>query len=208
MTYQAIRRFYEQPVETVAAALGIPVRYDNQLESGGDAYSEYITARLNPGTTSDPTLCGPIEIIRGSYVVEYYGPKGIGSGRAQDVMQQIASALCLQVETRPHDVAGFIVNGDILALNGPTFTPLNNTPYYFSSLSASIIGRIVSPGAPVAAVNSLHTRVGDVVSEEGDYSVGMMGDVDTTTNPPAPGELMDWNGTNWVPTPSIDSEDY
>ena len=205
MSYQAVRRFYEEPVETAAAALSIPMRYDNQLEAGGDAYSEYLTARLNLGITADSTLCGPIEVIRGSFVVDYYGPKGIGSGRAQFVMQQIATALCDQVYTGPHNVAGFDVKGTMTGLSGPSFTPLDETPYFFGTLSTGIVARILG-GAVPPLVTSLHTRIGDVVAEEGDYSLGQMGDVSNAS--PDPGNVIGWDGASWAPSPSIDSETF
>ena len=213
MTYQAIRRYYEEPVEAVAAALSIPMRYANQLESGGDAYTEYITARLQFGNMVQSTICGPMEMIRGSFIVEYFGPKGIGAGRAQEVFERVGFALCQQVETRPHDIVTgpptallkYSVMGDILELNGPRFAALDDRPYYFGSLSAGILAN-VSEGT-ATTVTSLHTRIGDVVAEEGDYKIDQMGDVDTS-RPAAPGEFMSWDGSNWVPTPTIDPERY
>lgn len=205
MTLQSIRRYYEEPVELVAAALNIPMRYPNQLESGGDAYTEYMTTRLQFGNMVEPTVCGPMEMIRGSFIVEYFGPKGIGAGRAQEVFERVGFALCQQVETRPHLVAGFTIMGDIIDLNGPLFAALDDRPYYFGSMSAAIIANVAPPPPP--PINSLHTRTGDVVAEEGDYTIDEMGDVDTST-PPAPGEFMQWDGSNWVPTPKIDPENY
>lgn len=205
MTYQAIRRFYEEPVETTATALSIPLRYANQLEAGGDAYTEYLTARLNLGLTTDPTLCGPIEVIRGSFIVDYYGPKGIGSARAQFVMQQIATALCSQVYTSPHNVAGFDVKGTMTGLNGPSFTPLDNTPYFFATLSTGIVARILG-SAPTGSIRSLHTRVGGVLAEEGDYAIDELADVSAAT--PSGGDVLVWDGTNWSSSPSIDAKEY
>ena len=148
MTLQAIRRFYEEPVEAVAAANTIPFRYENQLESGGDASDEFMTLRLNYGNMVDPTLCGPIEVIRGSLVVEYFGPKGIGTARAQEVMTAAAKALCTRGEAGVASVAGYKVYGSVLGINGPFFTPLNDRPYLFSSFSCPITARLGDPVVP------------------------------------------------------------
>lgn len=32
-------------------------------------------------------------------------------------------------------------------------------------------------------------------------SVGALADVDVTTDPPAPGDVLTWNGTAWAPAP-------
>ena len=54
------------------------------------------------------------------------------------------------------------------------------------------------PGSP-GAVTSVFGRIGAVVATEGDYDIGELGDVDTTTAAPANGDVLQYDGTNWVP---------
>ncbi len=49
MTLQDIRRHFETPVITTCTALGISYRPANTLEPSGDAYSEFVEARLQFG---------------------------------------------------------------------------------------------------------------------------------------------------------------
>ena len=53
MTYQAVRRYFEEPIETTLNGFNIPIRYENQLVPEGDATSEYALVRLNFGTTAE-----------------------------------------------------------------------------------------------------------------------------------------------------------
>lgn len=59
---------------------------------------------------------------------------------------------------------------------------------------------ISSSGSGSSAVDSVFGRTGVVVATEGDYTIDQLGDVDTTTVAPNVGEVLEWNGTNWVPT--------
>lgn len=143
MSYQAVRRYYEEPVAAVGAALSIAVGYANQLIPDGDANSEFLIMRLNFGNTVEPALCGNLENLRGSFIVEYLGPKGIGPGRAQEVMAQVCTALN-QLTTRPTARVNGVL-GTITSLNGPSFTALDDRPNYFASVSASIVASYKTP---------------------------------------------------------------
>lgn len=51
-------------------------------------------------------------------------------------------------------------------------------------------------------VNSVFGRSpteGAIVAVEGDYDIDELGDVDMTTNAPVSGDVMEYDGTNWVP---------
>ena len=54
------------------------------------------------------------------------------------------------------------------------------------------------PAAP-SAVASVFGRVGAIVATEGDYDIGQLGDVDTTSAVPTNGDVLQYDGTNWVP---------
>jgi hypothetical protein len=57
----------------------------------------------------------------------------------------------------------------------------------------------IQAGAEVNAVDSVFGRTGAVVATDGDYDLGELGDVDLTTTPPSSGQVLSYDGTNWVP---------
>ena len=136
MTLQAIRRFFEQPVEAGLHGVDptLKVFTDNQTYVDNDAESEFVLMRVNFGPTTEQTFCGPMERIRGSLVVEIYTPKGRGPGRAQEIASEVASALNSlprHTDTTTPDV----VSGRINEINGPTFTSLDGRPHQLTRLS-------------------------------------------------------------------------
>ena len=130
MSLQAIRRYFETPVVDTCTALGIPYRPANTLEPNGDAYSEFIEARLQFGQMTEANIgdCTSLENIRGSFVIEYYGPKGRGPARAQEVMELL---FCEMLALK-----------GVSDINGPNFTELDDRPYYFARMSMAIKGSV------------------------------------------------------------------
>jgi hypothetical protein len=136
VTLQAIRRFFEQPVEDSITTYdaSIPVFTDNQTYVDNDAESEFVLLRVNFGPTTEQTFCSPLERIRGSVVVEIYTPKGRGPGRGQT----LATAVMRSLNNLPRSLdltGGGTVSGRVLELNGPTFTPLDGRPHLLTRLS-------------------------------------------------------------------------
>ena len=125
MNLQDIRKYYEIPIIDCCNLLGLEYRAENTLEPGGDAYHHFATARLQFGRMTEPTVaCGPLSSKRASFTVEYYGPKGIGPAESQNFMECVICKL--------HDLKG------VVEINGPNFAALDNRPYFFASVSASI----------------------------------------------------------------------
>ena len=142
MSIQAIRRYFETPVVDTCTALGITYRPANTLEPNGDAYSEFIEARLQFGQMMEANIgdCASLENIRGSFIIEYYGPKGRGPARAQEVMELL---FCEMLALK-----------GVSDINGPNFTELDDRPYYFARMSMAIIvnSKIVSGNAELDAI--------------------------------------------------------
>ena len=128
MTLQVIRRYFEAPVVQACTDLGIQYRAENTLEPSGDAYSEYVLSRLQFGNMTEDIVgdCPQLENIRGSFIVEYFGPKGRGPARAQEVMELIFCEMLSLKGTQN--------------INGPNFTALDDRPYFFAALSMGIVG--------------------------------------------------------------------
>ena len=106
-----------------------------------DAAGEFVVTNLNFGNFTEQTLCGAIENVRGSLVVDFYSPKGVGPARAQTVMLAIMSEL-LALTTRPAcpDLNGVL--GTLGPINGPLFTALEDRPYFFATMSTPIVASV------------------------------------------------------------------
>ena len=122
MNFQEIRKYYEVPVIECCTQEGVEYRPENTLLPNGDAVSTFCLARLQFGEMTEPTVaCGTLNNRRAVFVVEYYGPKGIGPGAAQEFMEVL---LC-----KFHELEG------IINTNGPDFTALDDRPYFFARVS-------------------------------------------------------------------------
>jgi hypothetical protein len=136
MTLQAIRRFFEQPVEDGITTYDatIPVFTDNQIYVDNDSETEFVLMRVNFGPTTEQTFCEPMERIRGSLVVEIYTPKGRGPGQGQKIASVVTFALNNLPRFSNITLPG-TVSGRINEISGPTFTPLDQRPYLLTRLS-------------------------------------------------------------------------
>lgn len=122
MNFQNIRKYYESPVIDCCNLQGVEYRAENTLEPGGNATHKFCLARLQFGEMAEQTVgCGPFSNKRAVFVVEYYGPKGIGPAEAQNF---ISDVMC-----RIGELKG------IISVNGPDFTALDEAPYYFARVS-------------------------------------------------------------------------
>jgi hypothetical protein len=48
-------------------------------------------------------------------------------------------------------------------------------------------------------ISSVYGRTGAIIGTKGDYTLTKMGDVDLTTTAPVTGNVLQYNGTNWIP---------
>ena len=205
MTLQAIRALFESELNTAYQAMvpPVPVVFDNvQEEPPG---TEYVIMSLSYPSFAEPQLCPDeslIEYIRGNIQIACYTPRAQGMGRLENM-----AIVGMQALNKIQNSA--LANGlnpRMGQLLGPTPVLAGNAPYALVNVSGPFTVRVTVALPPPPTVTSLHTRTGDVVAVEGDYKIDQMSDVDFTTA--APGEPMQWDGTNWVATPSIDSEDF
>lgn len=141
MTLQHIRRYYEKPVFDWCAANSVELRAANMLEPGGDAASEFVVMRFNFGQMTEPSLCGLKQNVRGSFIVEFFSPKGTGPARSQVVMQALMCAL-MELTNRPKERDANGVLGTLGPITGPLFTALDDRPYFFATMSMPILASI------------------------------------------------------------------
>jgi len=122
MDIQSIRKYYEYPVIDCCNLARVEYRAENTLEPGGDAAHKFCLARLQFGEVAEQTIyCGPLSHKRAVFIVEFYGPKGVGPAESQDFMECV---IC-----RFHELKG------VVSVNGPSFTSLNDRPYFFARVS-------------------------------------------------------------------------
>lgn len=143
MTFQEVRRYFEQPIEAVLQDLSIPLRYENQIvpDSGSDL--EFALVRLNFGTTAEIGIGCALEDLRGSLVVEVYVEKGYGPARGQAVAEDIMTAL-YALNTRPKERVNGVL-GRVDPINGPNFTALDGQPYFLISMSCGVVASFQEP---------------------------------------------------------------
>lgn len=140
MTFQAVRRYFEEPVETALNGFSIPIRYENQLEPASGADLEFALVRLNFGTTADIALGCAIEDLRASLVVEVFLEKGFGPARAQNVATDVMQAL-YALNDRPKERVNGVL-GRVDPITGPAFTALADRPYFVVSLSCGVVASV------------------------------------------------------------------
>jgi len=140
MTFQTVRRYFEEPIETALSGFSIPIRYENQLVPDGDAASEYALVRLNFGTTAEIAIGCALEDLRASLIVEVYLEKGYGPARAQSVADDVMTALYALNERPKQRVDGVL--GRVDPITGPAFTPLVDQPYFVVSMSCGVVASV------------------------------------------------------------------
>jgi hypothetical protein len=81
MNYQGIRAKFESPLLTAYNSLSpaVPVYFDNVLNSASDAADEFVEINIQFGLTTEATLSGQSDHVRGIVVVRVYSQKGKGS---------------------------------------------------------------------------------------------------------------------------------
>jgi len=137
-------------------------------------------------------------------------------------LQNYALAVHTHVEADITDLQAYLLD-----ITGEAFTDLSDTPAAYAAAGtffvrvnagATALEFVADPGYTVAG----HTHVEADITDLGNYSVvghthveaditdlqayvlptdsiDILADVDTTTATPAPGDMLAWNGTNWVP---------
>ena len=102
--------------------------------------------------------------------------------------------------SKPTTVSGYGITD---AFDG-TFGALTNKPttiagYGITNAATSSQGTLADSAVqPSDNITSLTNDAG-YISGIGSLSVNALSDVDTVTTPPTPGQVLKWNGSNWVP---------
>lgn len=141
MSFQAVRAVFEEPVIAALADLATPVPcyVDNQAFTVPDAGQEYATINLQFGQTTQRSLGGNLERLRGSLVVECYTSKNSGPARAQEIITPVMIALNDLNSCTGYDATGAV--GWVGDMTGPGFFALEDAPFYMVRLSVAVTAK-------------------------------------------------------------------
>ena len=126
MRYQAVRAAIESPLQMAFGRFDVPVFFDNITAAPQNSTSEYVRVAIEFGLTTEQTLQGNLDRIRGSLIIRVYTEKGKGPDRNQFLMDTAVSTLLgLSASTRSN-TGVYLRPG---AINGPTFSAVEGSPH-------------------------------------------------------------------------------
>ena len=151
MNYQGIRAKFESPLLTAYNSLSpaVPVYFDNVINTDSDAADEFIEVNIQFGLTTETTLSGQSDYVRGIVVVRAYSPKGKGPARNQTLINTAFTALSTINATGKVNSGIYVRTGSI---DGPSFgtgstdqeSRIAFTPYFVSRIETDFTAQIIS----------------------------------------------------------------
>lgn len=151
MNYQGIRAKFESPLFTAFNDLSpaVPVYFDNTLNTGSDAESEFVFVNIQFGVTTESTLTTSSDYIRGIVVVRVYSQKGKGPARNQTLINTAFTALQTINATAKSNSGIYVRTGSI---DGPSFgtgstdqeSRIAFTPYFISRIETDFTAQVIS----------------------------------------------------------------
>lgn len=138
MRYQEIRAAVESPIQTAFGALSpaVPVFFDNITAAPANTTTEYIKVSIDFGLTTEQTLEGNLDRIRGSIVIRAYTEKGKGPARNQTLINTaVTTLLSLSASTRA--ATGIYLRPG--AINGPTLSTTEASPHLVGRIDTGFI---------------------------------------------------------------------
>ena len=138
MRYQAVRAAVESPLQTAFGALSpaVPVFFDNITAAPADSTTEYVKVSISFGLTTEQTLEGNLDRIRGSIVIRVYTEKGKGPARNQTLIDTaVSTLLTLSASTRAA-TGVYLLPGPV---DGPVFSTSEAFPHLVGRISTGFI---------------------------------------------------------------------
>ena len=138
MRYQQIRAAIESPIQTAFGALSpaVPVFFDNITAAPANSTTEYVRVSIDFGLTTEQTLEGNLDRIRGSVVIRVYTEKGKGPARNQALINEaVTTLLSLSASTRA--ATGIYLRPG--AINGPALSVTEGAPHLVGRIDTGFI---------------------------------------------------------------------
>ncbi len=155
MNYQNIRAVFEAPLLTAYNTLvpSVPVYFDNVMNDDADSAEEFVHVNIQFGLTTELTLSGNPDRIRGVVVIRTYTPKDRGPARNQTLVNVATTAL-QTINATPKPATGVYARTG--SIEGPTFSPNFGgttpdqqsrrafTPFFISRIEAGFQAQVLS----------------------------------------------------------------
>jgi hypothetical protein len=155
MNYQAVRAIFEAPLLTAYNNLTppVPVYFDNVMNDDADSAEEFVHVNIQFGLTTELTLSGNPDRIRGVVVIRTYTPKDRGPARNQTLVNVATTAL-QTINATPKPATGVYARTG--SIEGPSFSPNFGgttpdqqsrrafTPFFISRIEAGFQAQILS----------------------------------------------------------------
>jgi hypothetical protein len=138
MNYQAIRAAIESPLLTAFNNLSpaIPVFFDNITAVPANTTTEYVRINIAFGLTTEVTMTGNVDYVRGGIVIRVYSEKGQGPARNQTLLNTaVTTLLALPASTR--DGSGVYLRPGVI--NGPTLSVTETSPHLMGRITTSFV---------------------------------------------------------------------
>lgn len=122
MNYQAIRAIFEAPLLSAYNGLSpaVPVYFDNVMNDGADAGSEFVDVNIQFGLTTEPALTTNHDFVRGVIIIRTYTLKGKGPARNQTLVNVAYNVIQTINNTAKPSTGVYVRTG---AIDGPAFSP-------------------------------------------------------------------------------------
>lgn len=135
---------------------------------------------------------------QGDFYVKVRGVNNVTTGPFSDpsgLIQYRPVVVADTVSDEPVSIGGQLMGLGLLTL-------LNNLDKLFSGDSAAggLFDKIFEVFSDVTGVDLVGQASGGTLVVAGSGLIDGLTDVDTTTNPPTEGDVLTWDGTNWVPS--------
>jgi hypothetical protein len=114
----------------------VPVFFDNITAAPENSTTEYVKVSVTFGLTTEQTLEGNLDRIRGSVVIRVYTEKGKGPARNQTLVDTAVSTL-LALSSSTRAATGIYLRPGVV--NGPTFSVTEQSPHMMGRIDAGFI---------------------------------------------------------------------
>lgn len=146
MNYQSIRAKLEAPLLAAynSEVPAVPVYFDNVSVVPPDPSKEYVRVNITFGLTTEATLTGSLDFIRGALIIRCFAPKNAGPARCQKMAQLAKKVIDALNSTNIESGSTNIRLGGVVGLS-PRVP--DNFPHFVSRVDAAWQAIITGLGA-------------------------------------------------------------
>ena len=203
--------------QTVDSVFG---RVGDVIANFADYKAEQVTFDDTVAGTGENEVQGVLDLILSGALIQVFSVHGrtgivVSADLDYDALQvgydnTTTGLTAARVQAAIDELHGIITASGVESWKGRTgiVVPLADD-YTASEVTVTPSGNITAVEVQAAlqeldnaietGVSTVFTRTGDVVAEEGDYILDLLGDVDLTATPPVADDILQFDGANFVP---------